>query len=44
MNHYNHISISYRRHLCEFTGLDIEMAIKDHYNEVLIGKLFTLSN
>lgn len=24
-----------RRHLCEFTGLDIEMEIKSHYNEVL---------
>jgi aspartyl-tRNA synthetase len=24
-----------RRHLCEFTGLDIEMAINSHYNEVL---------
>eukprot|EP01035_Chromulina_nebulosa_P020259 gene20259-26302_t len=24
-----------RRHLCEFTGLDIEMAISSHYNEVL---------
>lgn len=24
-----------RRHLCEFTGLDLEMAINDHYNEVL---------
>jgi len=24
-----------RRHLCEFTGLDFEMAIKFHYNEVL---------
>lgn len=23
------------RHLCEFTGLDIEMEIKDHYFEVL---------
>ena len=31
------------RHLCEFTGLDFEMEIKDHYFEVLdvIGKLFT---
>jgi len=30
------------RHLCEFTGLDIEMAFKDHYFEVLdvIGDLF----
>jgi aspartyl-tRNA synthetase len=30
------------RHLCEFTGLDIEMAFKDHYFEVLdiIGELF----
>lgn len=25
-----------RRHLCEFTGLDLEMAIKDHYLETLI--------
>ena len=24
-----------RRHLCEFTGLDIEMAITEHYNETL---------
>ncbi len=24
-----------RRHLCEFTGLDIEMSIQEHYNEVL---------
>mmetsp|Transcript_19859 Transcript_19859/g.28397 ORF Transcript_19859/g.28397 Transcript_19859/m.28397 type:complete len:584 (-) Transcript_19859:2172-3923(-) len=24
-----------RRHLCEFTGLDFEMAIKEHYNEAL---------
>lgn len=23
------------RHLCEFTGLDMEMAIKEHYSEVL---------
>jgi len=31
-----------RRHLCEFTGLDLEMAINDHYNEVLqvMHKLF----
>ena len=30
------------RHLCEFTGLDIEMEIKDHYFEVLdiLGELF----
>ena len=30
------------RHLCEFTGLDIEMTFKDHYFEVLdvIGDLF----
>lgn len=30
------------RHLCEFTGLDIEMSFKDHYFEVLdvIGDLF----
>jgi aspartyl/asparaginyl-tRNA synthetase len=30
------------RHLCEFTGLDIEMAFKDHYFEVLdlIGDIF----
>jgi aspartyl/asparaginyl-tRNA synthetase len=26
-----------RRHLCEFTGLDIEMAIDSHYNEALQG-------
>lgn len=24
-----------RRHLCEFTGLDLEMAIQDHYSETL---------
>ena len=24
-----------RRHLCEFVGLDMEMAINEHYNEVL---------
>jgi aspartyl-tRNA synthetase len=24
-----------RRHLCEFTGLDLEMAIQEHYDEVL---------
>jgi len=24
-----------RRHLCEFTGLDLEMAIQDHYTETL---------
>lgn len=24
-----------RRHLCEFTGLDLEMAINEHYDEVL---------
>ena len=24
-----------RRHLCEFTGMDIEMAINEHYDEVL---------
>lgn len=31
-----------RRHLCEFTGLDLEMAISEHYDEVLdvIGNLF----
>lgn len=23
------------RHLCEFTGLDMEMVIKEHYFEVL---------
>lgn len=30
------------RHLCEFTGLDLEMAIKEHYYEVLdvFGELF----
>lgn len=25
-----------RRHLCEFTGLDLEMGIEEHYNEVLL--------
>ena len=31
-----------RRHLCEFVGLDMEMAIKEHYFEVLdvFSKLF----
>ena len=31
-----------RRHLCEFVGLDIEMEIKQHYNETLLvlHKLF----
>ncbi|KAG7363109.1 aspartate-tRNA ligase [Nitzschia inconspicua] len=31
-----------RRHLCEFTGLDLEMAINDHYMETLevIHKMF----
>jgi len=31
-----------RRHLCEFTGLDLEMAISEHYDEVLdvLGELF----
>jgi nondiscriminating aspartyl-tRNA synthetase len=31
-----------RRHLCEFTGLDLEMAIDDHYEETLeiIHRLF----
>jgi aspartyl-tRNA synthetase len=31
-----------KRHLCEFTGLDIEMEIKEHYNEALsvIHRLF----
>ncbi|CAM9132998.1 unnamed protein product [Chrysoparadoxa australica] len=24
-----------RRHLCEFTGLDLEMPIQEHYNEVI---------
>lgn len=24
-----------RRHLCEFTGLDLEMSIQEHYNETL---------
>lgn len=23
------------RHLCEFMGLDLEMSITDHYNEVI---------
>jgi aspartyl-tRNA synthetase len=32
-----------RRHLCEFTGLDMEMSIQEHYQEVLrvLHKLFT---
>ena len=25
------------RHLCEFTGLDLEMAFKEHYHEVWRG-------
>lgn len=30
------------RHMCEFTGLDIEMTIKEHYYELLdlMGELF----
>lgn len=30
------------RHMCEFTGLDIEMTIKEHYFELLdfMGDLF----
>ncbi|GMH29692.1 hypothetical protein Nepgr_031535 [Nepenthes gracilis] len=30
------------RHLCEFTGLDVEMEIKEHYSEVMdvVGRLF----
>lgn len=24
------------RHLCEFTGLDLEMSIVDHYKEVIL--------
>ena len=30
------------RHLCEFTGLDLEMTINEHYNEVLdvLDRLF----
>lgn len=30
------------RHLCEFTGLDMEMVIKEHYFEVLdvLGDMF----
>lgn len=30
------------RHMCEFTGLDLEMAINEHYHEVLdvLGELF----
>jgi len=28
----------HRRHLCEFTGLDFEMALKDHYDEALLGE------
>lgn len=30
------------RHMCEFVGMDIEMAIKEHYFEVLdvIGDMF----
>ena len=30
------------RHLCEFVGLDAEMEIKEHYNEVMevIGGIF----
>jgi aspartyl-tRNA synthetase len=31
------------RHLCEFTGLDLEMTFKQHYHEVLdvLGSMFT---
>lgn len=31
-----------RRHLCEFTGLDFEMAINEHYNEALTGNIILL--
>lgn len=27
------------RHLCEFTGLDVEMEIKEHYSEVYTSNL-----
>jgi len=33
-----------RRHLCEFTGLDLEMEIKHHYNECLEVVHHTLSH
>mmetsp|Transcript_38790 Transcript_38790/g.89751 ORF Transcript_38790/g.89751 Transcript_38790/m.89751 type:complete len:575 (-) Transcript_38790:166-1890(-) len=33
-----------RRHLCEFTGLDMEMEIKHHYNEALEVVHATLSH
>ena len=36
--HINNFNFEHRRHLCEFTGLDLEMAVKFHYNEVLEGK------
>lgn len=29
----------FRRHLCEFIGLDIEMALKENYVEVLRGSV-----
>lgn len=32
------------RHLCEFTGLDFEMAIYEHYYEVLeVGLSYTIA-
>lgn len=30
------------RHLCEFTGLDFEMVIKEHYYEVCALTMFTM--
>ncbi|KAL6974260.1 Aspartate--tRNA ligase 2, cytoplasmic [Sarracenia purpurea var. burkii] len=33
-----------QRHLCEFTGLDVEMEIKEHYSEVMdvVDRLFVM--
>jgi aspartyl/asparaginyl-tRNA synthetase len=40
---YIYYDVVHCRHLCEFTGLDFEMAIYEHYYEVLevMGDLFT---
>ena len=31
------------RHLCEFTGLDVEMEIKNHYSEVILVIGFSIN-
>lgn len=34
----SHMFLMDRRHLCEFTGLDMEMEIMEHYSEALEGQ------